>query len=298
MRRHARRAVALVAALLAACAPAPATELLGSHRWVPPWHGAGGYSALWVDGTGTAFLTLSDRGGWVRGVLNRDPSGAVASVAVTGRGTLARQAGPRPEGNDRDVEGLAVVGGTAFVSYESADRVLRHDTLDGPPLMLPLHPDWEGFGVNSGLEALAAAPDGTLYAIPERSGARGAPFPVYRYDGTAWDIPFTIPRDGPFLVTGADIGPDGRLYVLERDFALVGFRSRLRSVALDGTDERVEFTTTLRRHDNLEGLAVWRDAAGRLRATMISDDNLRPVQVTEFVDYVLSPPGAEATGGL
>jgi hypothetical protein len=58
--------------------------------------------------------------------------------------------------------------------------------------------------------------------------------------------------------------------------------------------------TRLRRHDNLEGLSVWRDPAGRLRLTMLSDDNLRQwLQRTEFVDYIVEdrvagPPGDRA----
>ena len=38
-------------------------------------------------------------------------------------------------------------------------------------------------------------------------------------------------------------------------------------------------------HDNLEGIAVWRDRNGDIRITMISDDNYRAFQRTEFVEY-------------
>jgi hypothetical protein len=41
-------------------------------------------------------------------------------------------------------------------------------------------------------------------------------------------------------------------------------------------------------HDNLEGLAVWRDVGGHIRLTMISDDNFRFFQKTEFVEYVVA----------
>ena len=44
-------------------------------------------------------------------------------------------------------------------------------------------------------------------------------------------------------------------------------------------------TTHTLRHDNLEGLSVWRDAEGDIRLTMISDDNFQPIQRTEFVEY-------------
>ena len=40
-------------------------------------------------------------------------------------------------------------------------------------------------------------------------------------------------------------------------------------------------------HDNLEGLSVWRDPTGTLRATMVSDDNFKALQRTELVEYTL-----------
>ena len=292
--RRARRAALILAALLAAT-PLPAAELLGSHAWRPGWHGAGGYSALWLDEDGEAFATLSDRGSWVRGRLRRDATGAVAAVEVEDRGPLLRVDGGALRGAEGDAEGLARTADGFFVSYEGVSRVMRHGAdLGAPPRRIPLVREFDGLQFNSGLEALAADAEGRLYAIPERSGAQNRPFPVFRFADGAWTQPFALRRDGRFLVTGADVGPDGRLYVLERDFALIGFRSRVRSWRLDGTDERVELESGLRAHDNLEGIAAWRDRAGRMRLTMISDDNLRAVQHTEFVDYVLgagTPPG-------
>ena len=82
------------------------------------------------------------------------------------------------------------------------------------------------------------------------------------------------------------MGPDGRLYVLERDFTGLGFRSRLRRLNIDGSGEEILLTTATGTHDNLEGLDVWADAEG-LRATMISDDNRYFFQETQFVDYRL-----------
>mgnify|MGYP002634128825 CR=1 FL=1 len=104
-----------------------------------------------------------------------------------------------------------------------------------------------------------------------------------------WDQPFSIPRRGPFLVVGADIGPDGKFYLLERHLSgIFGFQTRIRRFALTGealSDENVLLETPTGKHDNLEGIAVWRDAAGDIRITMISDDNFRSFQKTEFVEY-------------
>ena len=138
---------------------------------------------------------------------------------------------------------------------------------------------------NSSLEALAIGPDGALYTIPERSGRMTRPFPVYRFKDGKWDIPFAIPRRDEHLVSGADIGPDGRLYVLERQFTGLGFKTRVRRFELDGTHETTVLDTANATHDNLEGISVWRDAAGQLRITMISDDNFKFFQQTQIVEY-------------
>ena len=53
------------------------------------------------------------------------------------------------------------------------------------------------------------------------------------------------------------------------------------------TDERVEMESATGQHDNLEGLSVWRDGAGVIRLTMISDDNFSFFQTTEIVEYRL-----------
>ncbi|GIT92588.1 hypothetical protein JANAI62_31750 [Jannaschia pagri] len=277
----------LVCALaLTLAAPAWAADHLGSYTWTPDWPEAGGFSALWLGPDGEQFATLSDRGYWVQGRLVRDATGAVTSVRQVTHGPLLRSTGGRLRGKEFDAEGLARTEAGWFVAFEGVHRVMRHDTLDSPPERIPLPPAFDGLQANSGLEALAASADGTLYAIPERSGAVERPFPVYCYDTGQWRQPFGLRRDGPFLVSGADIF-DGRLYILERHFALVGFRSRVRSFDMTGGDERLEMESGLRDHDNLEGIAVWQDADGRRRMTLVSDNNQQVLQRTEFVDYVL-----------
>ena len=111
---------------------------------------------------------------------------------------------------------------------------------------------------------------------------------MYRFLSGAWDIPFSIPRRGTHLVVGADVGPDNRLYVLERNFTGIGFQSRVRRFNMDGSGEETLLDTANGTHDNLEGISVWRDATGALRITMISDDNFRFFQKTEIVEYQIS----------
>ena len=89
-------------------------------------------------------------------------------------------------------------------------------------------------------------------------------------------------------MVGADIGPDNKLYVLERDFTGIGFRTRVRRFDLDGANEEEVLRTANATHDNLEGIAVWQDDGGAMRITMIADDNFRWFQQTEIVEYRLT----------
>ncbi|WP_425051154.1 esterase-like activity of phytase family protein [Psychromarinibacter sp. S121] len=295
MRLRHRVAVALFA--LAACGPGTfgptrAAELMGEYTWTMPEARFGGFSGLEVYDDGAAFIAVSDRGGVIQGRFLREDdliTGVEAAPVFRLRDTDGKPVGRYMN----DAEGLALAqDGQIFVSFENRHEVLAYRFPSETPVALPQHPDFPEMQINSSLEALAIGGDGALYTMPERSGLKSRPFPVYRWKDGAWSIPFSIPRRGEFLMVGADFGPDDRLYVLERYLTgIFGFRSRVRSFALSGdilSDERLELETPTGRHDNLEGLSVWRDADGYVRLTMISDDNFRPFQITEFVEYRLS----------
>ncbi len=296
MRR--RSGLALIAGGLIAAAyggsatPAP-QGLIGSYGWRMDDPRFGGFSGIALSPDGLRFTAISDRGAYTTGRLQRDAAGRITAVAAAPIRRL-RGAGPGPLAAERaDSEGLAIArDGTVYVSFEGrgAARVLHYATLDGPAENLPVPDAFRRMQRNSALESLAIAGDGTLYTLPERSGAEAMPFPVWRYRGGTWDQPFAIPRRGTYLAVSADIGPDGRFYLLERDLrGIAGFASRLRRFRLTETallDETVLIETPAGMHDNLEGLSVWQGAAG-LVATMISDDNFRFFQSTEIVEYRL-----------
>ena len=249
--------------------------------------GLEGSAITYAQDRGTLFF-IGDEG---KGVIEMSLDGkSKGSMAFTGWGAFSTGVNGKNPGNDS--EGLAVAAdGTIFVSFEHVARVLRYDSADGPARNLPTPREFGRFQSNSSLEALAIDAEGTLYTLPERSGALTRPFPVWRFKNGAWDQPFDLRRDASFLPVGADIGPDGRLYLLEREFlGLSGFASRVRSFALGDqglSDERTEIETTAGQHDNLEGISVWRDASGHLRLTMVADDNFNFFQTTEIVEYRL-----------
>jgi hypothetical protein len=281
-----RGAILICALALAHTARAEAT-LIGSYRWQEPWPEFGGFSAIVLAPDGLGFIALSDRALLVQGRLVRGPDGAVTGVTVDAREPLRDRDGGLLTGERADSEGLALAqGGRLYISFEGIARIRWQDGLTGRPELLPRPDAFRDLIPNGGLEALAIAPDGTLFTLPERSGRPDRPFAVWRFRDGIWDQPFAIPRRGAFLPTGADIGPDGRLYLLERDFTGIGFRTRVRSFDLTGGDERTILETRTGTHDNLEGITIWADATG-LRITLISDDNFNLLQSTQIVDYRL-----------
>jgi hypothetical protein len=281
----------LVTLGLQSSAGAPMPEgLVGSFRWTIADAAFGGLSGIEVDEAGTAFVALSDRGAFLAGKLRRDADGRVDGVTDVVVTPVVGREGKRLRKARLDTEGLAVGKDGIYVSLEGPAQVVRFKTIAGGGKALTAADDFAGLQRNSSLEALAIDADGALYTLPERSGRMDKPFPVYRYqDG--WTQPFTIPRIGEYLPTAADFGPDGRLYLLEREFhGLLGFQSRVRRFVVEGDQIDAGETlleTAIGQHDNLEGLSVWRDADGGLRLTMISDDNFRFFQSTQIVEYAV-----------
>lgn len=252
----------------------------------------GGISAISVAEDGVEALLVSDRGHLFTARLEQR-SGAVTGVRDVLVHDLVMPDGSAAPVDWQDAESLAVLpDGDFVIGFERVHRLWRYRAPGGLPVPVPPFDALEGLQFNSGIEALAADRDGRLYAIPERSGALERPFPVWRsIPGTRRWLEGRWPRRPPFLVTGADIGPDGRLYVLERDFGFWrGWSMRLSRAALsDWPDFRPETLLVLRGGgiDNMEGVSVRRDSGGALRALIVSDDNFHPLQRTLLLDLVL-----------
>jgi hypothetical protein len=285
-------AAALALITSAASLRAQSAEYLASVVWRDGAPGFGGFSAIALDESGATFMAVSDRGLLWRGRLVRDENGLPVAVESLGHSALRDANGEVLTGRLTDAEGLAIAqDGSLYVSFEGMARVVKYAHPDARSEPLPRPDAFKEMQNNSSLEALAIGPDGALYTLPERSGAQTTPFPVYRFRDGRWSQPFSLPRDGNWLAVGADFGPDGRFYLLERDFrGIFGFLSRVRRFELrpEGfSGGEILLQTTGGVHDNLEGISVWRDLEGALRITMISDDNFRFFQRTEIVEYRL-----------
>ncbi len=282
-------AVLIVALLLPRLAAAAGAVLVGSYDWRGTDPGFGGLSGIEIGADGRQMVVVSDRGEIAAGRLARDAAGGVTGVSLGPLQRLRAEDGKPLPLVKADAEGLALApDGRLFIAFERVHRVLEYPRLGGIPRLLPQPPDVRRLPANRSFEALAIDRHGWLWTTPEGIPAAG-PLPLYRFRDGRWDQPATLPRppDG-FLPTGADFGPDGRLYLLERDYALFGFRSRVVRYTLGpgGADAgEVLLQTRWGQHDNLEGIAVWRDAAGAIRLTLVADDNFSRLQKTQIVDY-------------
>ncbi|WP_102223964.1 esterase-like activity of phytase family protein [Acidimangrovimonas sediminis] len=295
--------VALAGAAVGTMSGRARTPDLATHVGTYVWHvddpHFGGWSGLELSDDGHRFLSQSDKGNLISGSLTRDASGAVTAVSAN---PITPERGPDGKvlrATRRDSEGLAVSSsGKIYLSFEGIQRVLEYDRPDGPAHALPRDPAFLNMPLNGSLEALAVDAGGALYTMPE-VGPVGHPIPVYRYAGGRWTQPFSLTRPDRFRPVGADFGPDGRLYILERAFlGIFGFQTRVIRVTMGAGNRPVDavqlFQSYPGQYDNLEGLAVWRDAQSRIRLTMISDDNFLFLQKTELVDYVVAPAMAHA----
>ncbi|MEM6438808.1 MAG: esterase-like activity of phytase family protein [Pseudomonadota bacterium] len=271
-----------------------ALELRGGPR------GFGGLSAIEASSDGIRFLAISDQGFSLSGRLRRRADGGLRDIVDVALGPLMRNGAPS-SWTYADAEGLAAydpdLRGPVAVSFERSHRIGVFAAPDADEARLgersPTSEASDGDGpwhVNVGLEALALLPDGRLLAIRDAEGY-AAPAYLVTPDGAAARIDF--PKLGPYTPAGADMAPDGRLYVVARRFTtLGGFAAAVWSYAVDGDrihDPKVlaEFPASTR-IDNAEGLAAWQDALGRTRLLIVTDDNRNLLQRTLLLDFVVS----------
>lgn len=242
----------------------------------------GGLSGISVSAAGNAALLVSDRGALFRVALIRS-NGAIADVADATLSVLRDARGRRLSGALADAEAIAAApdGGFAISFEGTPPRIMVYAAPGAPGRALRLPRDARALQNNSGLEALSYGPDGALYAIPERSGRLDRPFPVWRRRQGRWSRG-SWPRSDDYLVTGADVGPDGALYVVERAFTILGgFRWRLSRAALSdwpALKPEPVAAQKLGGFDNIEGVALFQAPGTGLRALLIADDNFMGLQ--------------------
>lgn len=149
---------------------------------------------------------------------------------------------------------------------------------------------------NRGLESVTYAPPGSplageIVAIAERPPRGAEKIPAWIAGVGA----FSIVRRDDYDVSSARFLPDGDLILLERRYSPAwGISMRLRRIP--GADiaigNRVDGEVLLEagmtsQIDNMEGLAVSHDDAGRTILTLVSDDNFSILQRTLILQFAL-----------
>ncbi len=198
-----------------------------------------------------------------------------------------------------DAEDLVLSGDVLSVAFERDHRIMRLGA-DGRLGGIIRARSFEQLRSNLGLEGLAAHPSGGLLALTEASGDY---LPVFRLGpgGARDQISFHVP--GRHQITGADLGPDGQLYVLRRKYSLIkgGSMQIVRyAIGDDGwpladSAERLAFIGWHSGIDNMEGISVEEGADGVLRLWLISDDNFSPLQRTLLVLFEIGTAAEPAT---
>ena len=278
----------LVALILACAAPPGNADPVRIDISAPH---VSGLSGIEVTGDGAGFLAVTDVGWIVEGRLDRDNGTLVGADVQSVRPIIGQNGFPvraRNVGDWWDAEGLALMpDGTAYISFERWTRVARHASIYATGEWIADHADFFEFDVNRQLEAVAVDANGTVFTFPE-APVPGGGFPVYRLDPEGWTIASTLPASDAYSLVGADFGPEGQLYILDRKLIFATwFQSRIRRVDLESGHIETLWESRPGALGNLEGLSVWPDG-DRLRATMVSDNNGKAHVATEIVEICLT----------
>lgn len=247
----------------------------------------GGLSALLIAPDGQSGTTLSDRGSLFPLVFRRTPDGDLQSVDIGNGQTLTTHLG---EDEEMDSEGLArTATGGLVVGFEQPSRLELINLETMGTAARHAFPNAQLRRGNNGLEAIATHPNGEFIVGLQEAPSKGEDTITLYALGPTEPAPLgQLPISKDFLVTGADFGPDGQLYILERAFSFLGFRTQIRRLDLDddAAAPEVIFQSKLGDFDNLEGISVWQDSTGKLRISLVSDNNFLSILRSEFVELV------------
>ncbi len=266
----------------------------------------GGISALHIEPNGSHFLALTDNGSWLRArILYRD--GKPAGIADAEMAPMLGPDGkPLAARGWFDTESLAETDGMLYVGIERVEKILRfnyrRDGLKARGEPIPVPDDFKTFTFNKSLECLTVPPKdsplaGQLIAISERSLDAQGNHRSYLFDIAHGEnvARFSVKRSDDFDVSDCTILPPADLLLLERSYTrLRNIRMRIRRVPLAAIkpDTLVDGKILIEADfayqiDNMEGIAVHRNADGETILTLVSDDNFSFLQRNLLLQFAL-----------
>lgn len=246
--------------------------------------GFGGFSGLVVDGDTSSILAISDKGDWWQAPFD------IARALPPGTGSMRSYTlGVIADKEDLDAESLIRFQGGYLVSFEQNHRLEFMTEVGGrpsPPSGLA-DIDFSGVSNNSGMEAIAFLPSGSLLAFTERGQDTGGRLKAWLVSAdSVADLYFAPPAN--FAPTDAAVLPNGDVLVLLRKYSAVeGVAVKVMHVeaakVLPGavlSGREILHLTPEGPVDNMEGLDVVTLGDDIVRLVMISDDNFNPLQRT------------------
>jgi hypothetical protein len=271
----------------------------------------GGISAIRVAADGAHFISLSDRGWWLRGRIVYEDTRPIGIADAEMAPILGADGRPLATHGWFDTESIAEDGGTLYVGIERVHQIVRFNygkdglLARGQPIAVP--PGVRTLPSNKGLEALVFVPKGlhqkgpalagTLIAISERGLDKAGNINAFLIGGASPGS-FAVRRIASYDISDAALLPDGDLLLLERRFSWTsGLSVRIRRITLGEirpgalVDGPILFEADLGYEiDNMEGLSVHRSAGGEIVLTLISDDNFSIIQRTLLLQFTLTEP--------
>lgn len=268
----------------------------------------GGISAIHVEPDGSHFLAATDNGSWLRGrIVYQD--GKPAGIADAEMAPILGADGkPLATHGWFDAESLTEIAGMFYIGIERVEQIVRFDyrrdglLARGEPIPVP--PDFKTFTFNKSLECLAAPPKGSplagnLIVVTEHSlDSAGNHRSFLLKDGQSGQQQverFSVARSDDYDISDCTILPPGDLLLLERRYSPArGVAMRIRRVPLSRikpnalVDGKPLIEADLAYQiDNMEGIAVTRNAQAETVITLVSDDNFSVIQRNLLLQFTL-----------
>ena len=253
----------------------------------------GGISGLTVSENGENFVFLSDKSFFFKGKIIRDNLNKIIDLKILDKGQLSSSKGEILTGKNIDSESIVKIDKSGYyVSFESNNRIMYHETLKSPGKFIPKHSDFDKLLFNDGIEALAIKENGELYALPELPPKGKDYHPIYKFNNNEWSIIDKIKIDQGFKVVDAEMIDDENLITLERKFSFYdGFKIRLRRIIFEKNiikNSEILLESLPWEYYNFEGLGKWKDSNGNIYLTMVSDNQFSPLLKTEVKEFILN----------
>ncbi len=281
-----------------------ALEFRGGLALTANYEPFGGISAIHVEPDGSRFIAVTDHGSWLRGrIVYRD--GKPAGIADAEMAPILGADGkPLAARGWYDAESLAEIDGLIYIGIERVERIVRFDyrrhglAARGEPIAVP--PDFKTLTYNKSLECLAAPPKGSAHAgelivVTEHSLDSAGNHRAFLIKGDHSER-FSVARSDDYDVSDCTILAPADLLLLERRFSLArGGAIRIRRIPLSLikpdalVDGRALIEADLAYQiDNMEGIAVHRNARGETIITLVSDDNFSVIQRNLLLQFTLA----------